>query len=71
MSIIRRNPPFGLSATEDKHLVIKAPEATIAGTDIEEGECALALNSATNKLVIRAKYPGGELMCATLSLSSA
>lgn len=68
--ITRRNLPTGISTTDDQHLIFVGPYEPVSGNDIRDGEIAFSLDSANDKLVVRARY-GGALMCGTVSLSEA
>jgi hypothetical protein len=71
MAIKRRNRPYGISVTDDEHLIFKAPTTSTPGSVIARGEVAFNLNETTNKLVVRARKTNGTLFCALISLATA
>lgn len=70
MSQIRRDPPFGLATTRDRHLIFKTPATGLTTADLREGEAGFALDSGNDKLVVYVRYPGGTLYSGTTTLAS-
>lgn len=64
MSQVRRDPPFGIATTSDRHLIFKTPGVALTTADLSPGESAFALDSANNKLYVQVRYPDGTLYCA-------
>ncbi len=71
MAITAKTPKHNISSTGDGHVIYAAPENEVSGDDVAATEFSISLDSANDALVIRVKYPGGALMCGTVSLSAA